>query len=191
VEKTTIARSYATALFELAGRRGEVETISRAFASVNALLSTNRRVGEFLGSPKIELAAKKRVLRTTFESRVPLIFLNFLLVVLDQRRQRLLHDIAREYDLLVDQKLGRVNVNVTLAREPGPRDMEAITARLSALTGRAVVAHVHVEPAILGGIIVRYGDRLLDGSLRRQLVSLRGRLMEANIAVRNPGTLPG
>ncbi len=191
MEKATIARSYATALFELAGRNREVETISRAFASVNALLSANRRIVEFLASPKIEVAVKKRVLRSAFEGRVPPIFLNFLLVVLDKRRQRLLRDIAREYDLLVDEKLGRVNVEVTLAHRPGPGEMEEITARLSKLTGRAVVPHVHVDPAIVGGIIVRYGDRLLDGSLRRQLVSLRGRLMHASIAERNPENLPG
>ena len=110
MDNATIARSYATALFELAERKKEVESISRAFASINALFASNRRIGEFLSSPKIEVGAKKQALRVTFEGRVPPIFLNFLLVVLDKRRQRLLRDIAREYDLLMDENLGRVNV---------------------------------------------------------------------------------
>lgn len=191
MDNATIARSYATALFELAERKQEVESISRAFASVNAMLASNRRIGEFLSSPKIEVDAKKRVLRTTFEGRVPPIFLNFLLVVLDKRRQRLLREIAREYDLLMDEKLGRVNVQVTLAHQPDAAEMKDITAKLSGLTGRAAVPHVHVDPAIIGGIIVRYGDRLLDGSLRRQLISLRGRLMQAEIANRTSSPNPG
>jgi F-type H+-transporting ATPase subunit delta len=191
VDNATIARSYATALFELAERKKEVESISRAFASVNALFASNRRIGEFLSSPKIEVAAKKQALRVTFEGRVPPIFLNFLLVVLDKRRQRLLRDIAREYDLLMDENLGRVNVAVTLAHQPDTGEMQAITAKLSAMTGKSVVPHVHVDPAIIGGIIVRYGDRLLDGSLRRQLISLRGRLMQADIANSTSSPNPG
>jgi F-type H+-transporting ATPase subunit delta len=191
VDNATIARSYATALFELAERKKEVESISRAFASINALFASNRRIGEFLSSPKIEVGAKKQALRVTFEGRVPPIFLNFLLVVLDKRRQRLLRDIAREYDLLMDENLGRVNVAVTLAHQPDAGEMQAITLKLSAMTGKSVVPHVHVDPSIIGGIIVRYGDRLLDGSLRRQLISLRGRLMQAEIANRTSSPNPG
>lgn len=191
MDKATIARSYAAALFELADRTHDVEVVSRALAGVNALLATNRRIVDFLGSPRIEVDDKKRVLRSAFEGHVPPMFLNFLMVVLDKRRQRLLRDIAHEYDLLVDAKLGRLNVVVTLAHEADPREMSDITASLSKLTGQSVIPHAHVDPVILGGIIVRYGDRLLDGSLRRRLISLRRRLMEASIADRNPGTLPG
>lgn len=191
MDNATIARSYATALFELAERKGEVEAISRSFASVNALFASNRRIGEFLSSPKIDVSAKKRVLRTTFEGNVPQIFLNFLLVTLDKRRQRLLRDIAREFDLLMDDKLGRVNVQVTMAHEPGSAEMQEITTRLSRMTGRTVVPHMHVDRSIIGGIIVRYGDRLLDGSLRRRLISLRGRMMQADIANRTTSPNPG
>jgi F-type H+-transporting ATPase subunit delta len=191
VDNATIARSYATALFELAERKKEVDAISRAFASVNALFASNRRIGEFLNSPTIEVDAKKQALRVTLEGRVPPIFLNFLLVVLDKRRQRLLRDVVREYDLLMDEKMGRVNVEVTLAHQPDAGEMQAITSKLAGMIGKSVVPHVHVDPSIIGGIIVRYGDRLLDGSLRRQLLSLRGLLMQADIANRTSSPNPG
>jgi F-type H+-transporting ATPase subunit delta len=191
VDKSTIARSYATALFEAAERSQDVEPISRALAGINTLLAANRQIGEFLGSPRIDVTDKKRALRTAFEGHVPPIFLNFLMVVLDMRRQRLLREIARQYNLLMDEKLGRLNVEVTLARQPADGELAGITEHLSTLTGKAVVPHAHVDPAILGGIIVRYGDRLLDGSLRRQLISLRGHLMGASVADRNPGTHSG
>lgn len=181
MDNATIARSYATALFELAGRSGDTEAMSRAFASVNAAVGSTPRFSDFLRSPKIEVDEKKGVLRTAFEAHVPPVFMNFLMVVLDKRRQRLLREIAREYDLLMDEKLGRVNVSVTLAHEPDAAEVADITASLERLTGKAVMPHMHVDAEILGGIIVRYGDRLLDGSLRRQLISLRGRLLEASI----------
>lgn len=191
MDAAPIARSYATALFELAERSGEVEAMSRTFAEVNALIGSTARLGDFLRSPKIEVEQKKRVLRTAFEGRVPPVFMNFLQVVLDKRRQRLLTEIAREYDLLLDDKLGRVNVSVTLAHEPDAAEMADITASLARLTGRDVVSHVRVDGDILGGIIVRYGDRLLDGSLRRRLISMRGRLMQATLADGNSGTHRG
>jgi F-type H+-transporting ATPase subunit delta len=185
MEQATIARSYASALFELAGRGRDYEAYARAFATVNALLDGDRRVRDFLRSPKIDVAAKKQALQSAFQGRVPPLFLNFLLVVLDKRRQRLLKYIAREYDQFMDEKLGRLNMQVTLAHTPDARELAEISARLSRLTGKSVIPHVHVDPAILGGIIVRYGDRLLDGSIRRRLLSLRGRLLETSLAAPN------
>lgn len=179
MEKATIARSYATALFELAERTRDVESVSRAFASVNALLSANRRIGEFLGSPRIDVADKKRVLRSGFEGRVPAIFLNFLLVVLDKRRQRLLREIAHEYRAIRDDAQGRVRAEVTLAREPDERLEEEIATALSSRLGRVVIPHFRVDPKILGGVRVRYQDRVIDGTLRRRLIALRRAMLSA------------
>jgi F-type H+-transporting ATPase subunit delta len=179
VEQATIARSYASALFDLAAKTGDHEAYARAFAGVNTLLDSNRMVRDFLRSPKIDVEEKKRVLVKAFEGRVPALFLNFLLVVLDKRRQRLLREMSREFDLLLDERLGRLNVQVTLAHEPDARELSDISARLTKLTGKSVIPHVQVDGDILGGIIVRYGDRLLDGSLRRRLVSMRSLLMQA------------
>jgi F-type H+-transporting ATPase subunit delta len=178
MEQSTIARSYASALFELGERTGDLESFARALAAVNALLDADPRIREFLRSPRIKVDEKKQVLKQAFTGRVPPLFLNFLLVVLDKRRQRLLRPIAREYDKLVDERLGRVNVQVTLAHSPQTAELTEITARLTKLVGKAVIPHVQIDKNILGGIIVRYSDRLLDGSLRRRLVSMRSRLLE-------------
>jgi F-type H+-transporting ATPase subunit delta len=188
VEQATIARSYASALFALAEKTGDHEAYGRAFASVNALLDSNRLVRDFVRSPKIAAAERKRILQTTLHSAVPPLFLNFLLVVFDKRRQRLLRAMAREYDLMMDERLGRLNVQVTLAREPEARELSDIASRLSRLTGKAVVPHVQVDGNILGGIIVRYGDHLLDGSLRRRLIALRAHMMDASLAAHGTRT---
>lgn len=175
---STVARSYADALFELGNRTQDHDGFARAIDLVGALIETDGRIREFLGSPKIAIAAKKAALRKVLEQRVPRLFLNFLLVVLDKRRHRLLPEIAREYRLLLDEHLGRLHVQVTLAHEPDERTEREIAAELTRILGRNVIPHVRVDPAILGGIVARYGDRVLDGSLRRRLVSLRHRLLE-------------
>ena len=186
MEQSTIARSYASALFELGQRTGDLEVYARALAAVNALLDGDRRIRDFLRSPRIRVDEKKQVLQQAFAGRVPPLFLNFLLVVLDKRRQRLLRPIGREFDLLLDERLGRVNVQVTLAHSPDAAELTEITANLTRLVGKAVIPHVQIDRSILGGIIVRYSDRLLDGSLRRRLVSLRSRLLETTAASPQP-----
>lgn len=182
VEQLTVARSYAAALFELGRRTDAHDTFARAFASLNALVDADPRIRDFLRSPMIPVAEKKRVLKEAFAGRLPGLFLNFLMVVLDKRRQRMLRAIAAEYDRMLDEHLGRLNVAVTLAREPDGATLAAITERLSKVLGKAVIAHVRVDPEILGGIIVRYGDHVMDGSLRRRLLYLRGRMLAAPLS---------
>lgn len=179
MEQPTVARSYATALFELSERTGEHESFTRAFASVIAQIDADPQVRDFLRTPRVTVAEKKRVLEAAFGSTVPQLFLNFLMVVLDNRRQRMLRAISSEYDRMLDEHLGRVNVAVTLARDPDAAALTEITARLTKLLQKSVIAHVRVDPDILGGIIVRYGDNVMDGSLRRQLLHLRGRMLTA------------
>lgn len=182
VEQLTVARSYATALFELGAKTSAHESFIRAFVLVNSLIASDRRIRVFLGSPQIAVADKKRVLAEAFGARLPALFLNFLMVVFDKRRQRLLPAIAGEYEKMLDQHLGRLNASVTMAREPDAAALADITARLTKMLGKSVIAHVRVDPAILGGIIVRYGDHVMDGSLRRRLLHLRNRMLAAPLA---------
>lgn len=178
---TTIADNYAAALFELARRHGEEQAYADAFAMQDRVMGADPRVRMFLVTPRIEVAAKKDVLRRALGGRVPQRFLNFVMVVLDKRRQALLPEVGELYRARLDEHLGRINVRVTLAHEPNEREEEDITAELSRILGRRVVPHVQIDPAILGGVVVRYGDRILDASLRRRLLNLRERLLNSAV----------
>lgn len=181
MRENTVARSYAVALFELGQRTGQHAEFVAALQSLDALLASDARVRTFLYTPQLDASAKKDALRRALSGRVPPLFLNFVMVVLDKRRQRLLPDISHAYRALLDEHLGLLNVQVTLAREPDERAEEEIAAQLTRVLGRKVVPHLHVEPAILGGIVVRYGDYLLDGSLRRRLLRLRERMLDTTL----------
>ena len=174
-----VARNYAEALFELAERHQAHEAFAAAAATVAGLLADDPRIGAFLAVPKIEPRAKKQVLRAALAGRVPPLFLNFVLVVVDKRRQALLGEIARSYRALLDEKLGRLHVDVTLAHEPDAATEQRIAGELGRILRRTVVPHVRIDESILGGIVVRYGDQVLDGSLLRRLASLRSRMLEA------------
>ena len=110
---------------------------------------------------------------------VPKPFVNFLMVVIDKRRQRLLREIAREYDDMVDEHLNRVHAEVTVARPLDESALSTVTERLTALLGRTAIPHVRVKPEILGGIVVRAGDTIYDGSLKSRLEGMRRQLLEA------------
>jgi len=87
----------------------------------------------------------------------------------------------RKIDLLkkalIDDSEDRVHVNVTVAREPAQPEKDALVKQLSRLFGKRVVPHISLNPAILGGVIVKVGDTVMDGSVRRRLASLKQRML--------------
>ncbi|HUF51173.1 MAG TPA: ATP synthase F1 subunit delta [Longimicrobiales bacterium] len=178
-----VARSYAEALFELGERQHAHDDFTHGLNTITTLLESDPRVRAFLETPKLDVEQKKQALRKALQSQVSPVFLNFVLVVLRKRRQRLLHAIAAAYRDLLDEKLGRLHVHVTMAHEPDEQTEQTVIAELSRILGRTVIPHVVVDPALLGGIVVRYGDNVMDGSLRRQLLSLRQRMVEAALPV--------
>lgn len=177
----TIGRNYAAVLLQLGQRSGESSAYAAAFAELDAALMGDERIRRFLETPKIEQSAKQAALRKALEGKVPETFLRFVAVVVSNRRQGLLHVIRQQYEALLDERADRVHAQVTLAHQPDEATVTEIGDRLSTMLETTVVPHVKVNPAIVGGIIVKYGDRVLDGSVRRQLVSLRREMMHAGL----------
>lgn len=177
----TVARSYAETLFELAEQDEGVELYQAGIGSVALLIDENDDFRLFLETPRIDANAKKQVVRKILGDSLPKLLINFLLITIDKRRQRLLRNIAREFDGLVDEHLGRAHVDVTLAREMTDEGTAELTTRLSSLLRVEAIPHVRVQPSILGGIVVRAGDTIYDGSLRRRLEGMRRRLLTAGL----------
>jgi F-type H+-transporting ATPase subunit delta len=174
-----IARNYAEALFELGQRHGEAEEYAEAFEGLADLLGSEPRVRQFLDTPRVDPGPKQDVIRRALEGRVPDRFLRFVLVVLGKRRQRVLPDIRSQYQQILDESAGRMHAEVTLARQPDEGARAMIAERLSTLLDKDVRPRITVNPSILGGLVVRFGDRAMDGSVRRQLMSLRREMMHA------------
>jgi F-type H+-transporting ATPase subunit delta len=182
VREQTVARNYAETLFELAKRNEGLERYQEGIEVVARLLDEDPRFQLFLVTPRVATEDKKQVIRKAFGAALPKPLLHFLLVVLDKRRQRLFREIAREYHDLVDQHLNRVHAEVTVARSLDQQGLAAIRERLTALLGRTAIPHVRVKPEILGGVVVRAGDTIYDGSLRRRLEAMRRQLLAADLS---------
>ena len=178
---STIARNYAEVLLALAQRAGgDLEEWGRLIGDLADALRTDVRFRRFLESPRVSEDDKIAVLaRALGAAAVPRTFVRFVQTLVANRRQMLIPEIAVEYQALVDEIEGRLHADVTVARPAAPGDEEAIAEQLTRAFGKQVVPHVRVNPAILGGVVVRVGDTVMDGSVRRRLAVLRGRMVGA------------
>ena len=181
MREETVARNYAETLLEVAERQEGLEAFGDGIEVVARLIDENPSFRIFLETPRIAVSQKKEVIRSVFTDTLPAILINFLFVTLDKRRQRLLREIAKEYHTLVDQRLDHVRVEVTLARSMDDAFMAKLQERLTTLIGRRAIPQVRVKPSTLGGVVVRVGDTIYDGSLRRRLDGLRRRLLTTDL----------
>jgi F-type H+-transporting ATPase subunit delta len=172
-----IGRNYAEALLTLARKNGEQEEWGALIDAISVGMREDHTLRTFLESPKLSASRKIELLKKALGKKVPPVFLRFLETVIMKRRQMLIPEIASEYRSLIDESEDRVHVNVTVAREPAEPEKDALVKQLSRLFGKRVVPHISLNPAILGGVIVKVGDTVMDGSVRRRLASLRQRML--------------
>jgi F-type H+-transporting ATPase subunit delta len=176
VQGESVARNYADALLVLARKANDPSGWGAMLRQVASAITTDTTLSLFLQSPRIAASAKSEVLSKALGDRVPRLFLRFLQALVTNRRQMLLPAIADEYDTLLDASDGIVHAKVTLAKTADDSEVASIGAQLSTIVGKTVVPHVTIDPSIIGGVVVRMGDTVMDGSLRRKLLMLRSRM---------------
>jgi F-type H+-transporting ATPase subunit delta len=181
MQEPTVARNYAEALFELAQADGPLELYSERLVQIADLAVTERDFRLFLATPLIDTQAKKQAIREVFEGYLPEYLLRFLLIVIDKRRTRLLPGIAEEFTRLVNEHFGRLKVDVTLAKAPDEATKSDLRRRLGEVLRRDILPRYRIDPRIIGGVIVRVGDKIMDGSVRHRLHTLRRSMLEAEI----------
>jgi len=172
----TIAKNYAEVLFALGEAGGRTEEYAGMIEALAAAVHASPRVEMVLMSPKVTKARKGELLAAALP-QAPKEFGLFLQAVVRRGRQLLLGEISKAYAGLLDVKFNRIRAGITLARKPDPALQASITQALAKALGKEVVAGFSVEPEILGGTIVRVGDRMMDGSVRRRLLQLRRQLL--------------
>jgi F-type H+-transporting ATPase subunit delta len=171
VKSVTIARNYAEALFAAGATFGEL------LDAVAGAIAADERIATVLASPRVSKAAKSKILERGLKGEAPPEFVRFLQAVVRRGRQGLLAEIAQEYQVLLDEKLNRVHAGVTLVAEPDARTEKQVVERLTKALAREVRAYFRSDPRILGGVVVRIGDRIFDGSVRRRLTAIQRRML--------------
>ncbi len=175
MREITIARNYAETLIALAEAAGALEPWGDLMEVTAAAFSTPS-IESVLMSPRVTRDQKIRLITQALPD-APRPFVLFLTAVVRRGRQMLFGAIADEYRHIVDVKLNRVRAGITVARELDTAARDALVARLSAAMGKEIIAGFAVDPAILGGVTIRVGDRVYDGSVRKRLAVLRHKLL--------------
>jgi F-type H+-transporting ATPase subunit delta len=172
-------RRYADAAFEIALRDGTVETW-REELDTAAVTSTSGELESILANPALPLDQRVTVAEKVF-AKLSGPVRNLILLMVRRNRIEQLPRVAAEFRRLDDRHNGLTHATATSAAALGADEIRAITARLEELTGGQIALETAVDPSLLGGLVVRVGDRLIDGSVRGRLERLRGQLAAGTI----------
>lgn len=175
---TTIARNYAEALLELAKRAKDLQGWGLLMQGLADAVGSDPRLRSFLETPRVDAHTKIALLRRALAGHAPGSFVRFIESVVTHRRQMLIPEIATEYANLVDEVENRIHARVTVAGAVDEKTRRLIADRLSKAFDKTVVPHITVDARVLGGMVVRVGDTVMDGSVQRKLRELRGQLLK-------------
>lgn len=176
---SNIAKRYARAFFEISDAEKGYEAYYQEMGNFSAVLKENKSLGEFLANPIFAQSDKKAVVETILDQiSISPLTANFLKLLVDKRRIDIISDIEGCYRELTDNALRKVRVTVKTAFPLTGESLDRLRAGLEGLTGKTVEMTVLEDSALIGGIVVRVGDKLYDGSIRTQLNNIRNLLVE-------------
>ncbi|MDQ8734089.1 F0F1 ATP synthase subunit delta [Paenibacillus sp. LHD-38] len=168
-----VAKRYAKALFEVAEKQQVVSEVEEQLKLIVQALEQDADVQKFLSLPSIDPASKIAVLKTAFGDRVSALVINTLEILVSRRRQDIIADVYAAYTKVAGDSLGQAHATVYSAQALSDEELAGVAAQFGQLTGKTIIAQQIVEPALLGGVQVRIGDRLYDGSLSGKLERLQ------------------
>ena len=172
-----LARKYSHAIFELAQEEGKLVPYGEELAGVNKDLESVPGIWSYFANPELSRDDKKALVKKLFEGEVSEEIYHFLLLLVDKRRMTLLPAIVSQYETLANEARGIIVADVTTARPLSKPQKDKLEDKLEVVTGKTVKLRLHEDPKIIGGVIVRIGDKRIDGSVTGKLSALAGELM--------------
>jgi F-type H+-transporting ATPase subunit delta len=168
---------YANALADIALAQGAAEPVSKQLADFGAAYAESAELRNFLASPAVSHEAKHGVIeKIAARLGASKIIRNFLYVITDHQRSSILPEIIAAFQQVIRRRQGIAEAEIVSAAELSPAQKADFTKTLESLSGKKVVAQYSLDPALLGGAVVRLGDTIFDGSVRNRLNRMRERL---------------
>jgi len=180
-----VAQVYAQSLYELADKQGGQSQVEDTLGSLEAILElarSDKQFSEFLASRVLSADKREASLKKMLDGRVDDLVLKFMLVLNDKDRLGHLSAIYAAFDMMAQDKFGRVEVDVITAEPLSTEEVESVRDRLSKALSKDVIARPSVDPSIIGGVRFRIGDRLVDASVATRLRRMRDQLADHGAA---------
>ena len=180
IQADALATVYARSLYDLASEAGGAEKIAEIgdeLTQIGELARDDRDFREFLVSPIIDSQKRGGALQKILQDRVSDLTLRFMLVLNTKGRLPHFQSIADAYDQMLQEAYGRVEVDLFTANALGDEQRAVIADRIKAAIGKEPVLHAYTEPEMIGGIKLRIGDQMIDGSVATKLRRMRHELL--------------
>ena len=173
---SVVPRRYAQALLMIATEKDMLEQYGQELGKFKHCLQANQKVRDFLENPRVLLAEKKDALHLLIKDFASPVVQNFLQLILDKKREILFADIVAAYQQYADEMRNIVDVEVRSVVAMTSKDLLQLERKLVRSTGKRVRLHNVIDPALLGGIRIKIGDLVIDGSVTKRLVLLKKQL---------------
>jgi len=173
-----INHGYAQALLEIARAETVVQQIEEELFRLRELLKSNPNLLEFLKDPNVTREGKRHALGELFQGRVHSLVLNTLIAISDADRMNRLLPVIEEFTALAAASRQQVAGEIVSAIKLDQATLDKLAAELTHVTGKNVQLFQKVDPAILGGAIIKVGEQIIDGSLRRKLDQIKETLAQ-------------
>lgn len=177
INYNSTAASYAQALIELAQQQNIAEQIGTELTDLQQIVNSDPLFQTFLANPSISQRERGAVVEKTIRSQVHPLLANFLGVLQVHNRLDIIDQVAAAYAHKLDQLQGKIEVDVTVAQELSDEQLDQVRERISTALNKTAVVKQTVNPEIIGGLVVRVEDKLIDASVKTQLQSIKQQLL--------------
>ncbi len=178
----SVARRYAEAFFSIARETNKIDEYQVELEKIVKAIEEIDSLKVYLSHFLIPAKEKKEVVKKIFAGQVSDITLNFLQMVIDKRREAYLGLICKEYGEMADESRNIKKAELISAREVPDNEVKALADKLSASTGKKVQLQTTIDPTLIGGIKIRIGDQIIDGSVAKKLQMLKVNLKQTKIS---------
>ncbi len=169
-----VARRYAKALLLIGKEDGHAEAYRKELEGVTGLIAKEKELEKAICNPVYDISGRKKVLLAVIEKlNLSRVISSFLVLLFDKGRIGFLSSINRFYQKLADELQGIARANLVSATELSSETVDKIRTALSKKTRQNIILEVEQDPNLIGGIITRIGDLVLDGSIKTQLLNMR------------------
>ena len=183
MKNLTVARRYSKALLLIGKEDDKTETYREELDGFARLIEREKELEQAICNPLYDVADRKKVLVSILEKlNLSKVMTSFLILLFDKKRFGFLSNVNEFYQVLADELQGIARANLVSATELSSETVEKIRTTLSNMTGKDIVLNVEQDLGLIGGIVSRIGDLVLDGSIRTQLFNMRESLKRGESA---------
>ncbi len=164
-----VSKTYSEAIFNIALEEGRLSDIQNEFEFVASILNEYPDFYEILKTPKINATEKKAVLQDAFGDKISQTLLNFLKIIIDKKRGTEILEIKADFDDRIDRQMGIAKATVESVVALSDEQLNILTSNLNRITGKEIRISTKINPELLGGMVVKVGDKVIDGSVKFKL----------------------